>query len=247
MYDFHGRYLASTFLDAESIGALDAESIADLFTLYKAHAVLPLSLFETDESGRFRPRVGFYSPSKGFQIGFTSTRFNVELKPETPYAQLKLGSPLGELSEFSEGASQLLTDALDFFERKCHRLALVQEGYFPNLSQGQMSEIAQKLLNRPGIPEGEPFEWNWRTATKVERTFCGRNEITNTIITVRRLRLLLEEKEKTRIRLDIDINTDSKDVRARFGKDEITAFFDEAPRWHEAIVAEIGSFLGMET
>ncbi len=246
MYDFHSRYLASSFLDAQSIAKLSAESHADLFTRYKDLDFLPMSLFEAVAGEGLKPRAGFYSASKGTQIAFTSTRFNVELKPEHPFSQLKLGSPLGDLSKFSEEAGSVLAEALAFFRRDCHRLALVQEGFLPVLSQEQMNEITNKLLRRPEIPKGAPFEWNWRIATKVERSFGDRDETTNTIITVRRVTLIKEEKEEDRIRFDIDINTNPDDVRARFGQKEAVAFFREAPRWHEALVAEMSTFLNLE-
>ena len=140
--------------------------------------IIPTPVAEPGHGGGpFVQRIAYGIQENGWQIVLAKKRFDVMVRPT-------VDSNPGSLTGFCENASKILGITLDFFERKAHRVALVQEGLILDLSDDQKIKIASKLFRYPPtFAQDIPFEWQWRTASEVEREFGGATEITNTIIT----------------------------------------------------------------
>jgi hypothetical protein len=245
MYDSKIRYLASAFVDAESI-VPNANQALELLKAFGSDKFLPAIINELSPSGQ-KSRLGFRTLDGASQIILSSMRFDF-----ASLATTADGSNLGEFSDFCKQAKIFLTTALKFFQRKAHRLAAVQEGLLQIMSSQEMHDIAQRLLRFPDIYEKfTPFEWDWRVVSIVEREFSGIKEPTNTITAVKRIPSYAiqfggEQPTQTsedRIRIDFDINTLPINTIARFDEQQIHDFFDQAPTWHGELSSEVFSFV----
>lgn len=95
------------------------------------------------------------------------------------------------------------------------------------------------------------MEWDWRSASIIEREFSGNTEPTNTITTIKRVQFqtaevvadTFSETPSDRIRVDFDINTVPLNVVARFGEQQIHGFFDQSPIWHNKLSADVFAFV----
>lgn len=243
MYDIKLRYLATAYVDADSITP-ESDNVAGALKALDDERFVSIPAFQNVEGKRV-PRIGFMAPD-GWTFVLGGTRFDLSLRPTVGE-----GDNMGEFSDFCKEAPLKLISALAFFDRKAHRLAVVREGMLPEMEVGEMEAVARHLLNMsPTFTQNQPFEWNWRSAALIDRTFGGISEPTNTIVTVSRLAGTLgpdadgeNEVEFDRLRVDLDINTTPKNVKARFGTNEILAYFEAAQDWHKSLGNEISAFL----
>jgi hypothetical protein len=245
MYDIPLRYLASVFVDAESV-TTSAENVTGLLKALNDKTLLPVSVQEQSLTGSV-PRIGLTTPDGEWQLALLGKRFDV-----TYFPNVQDKFDLVNFSNFCRIASAKLITALNFFQRKAHRLAAVQEGFLPEFSKEEMNGIADRLFKFPVFySKNLPFEWDWRAAAVVERTFGGLKEPTNTIVTIKRWAGTMAKKEDggiaqapiDRIRADFDINTLPANIIGRFEEAHISSFFEEAGAWHENFSAEIFSFI----
>ena len=244
MYDFKIRYLASVFLDADSITA-EPELTMSVLEALKDKRFIPFPLFEENEERRVQ-RIAFISPKDGFFLRFGGDRFDLSLMPTEGRKNI------GEFADFCEEASGKLIIGLKHFDRKARRLAAVREGLLPEMDIKQIESVANKLLKLPQTFAGNPpFEWDWRVASHIERKFSNRVELTNTIVTAQRrvgaMKLWdRQESQVDSVRIDLDINTIPANVEARFGGEEVKAFFKYVVEWHDSLEKEIVNFLELE-
>jgi hypothetical protein len=245
MYGVKLRYLASVFLDAESIEPSRA-SMTEVSALLGDDELMPALVEERSPAG-VRTRMGFRSSSGEWQLVLASQRFDFLQLPTDAS-----GSNLGDFSEFCRRASTRLISVLGHYRRKGYRLAAVQEGFLPDMSESDITSVGARLLRFPraGADPTTVVEWDWRTVTRPRREFGQVTEPTNTIVTVKRMVAALTyrggtdaQARKDRIRVDFDINTLPDDPRARFGPEEIAAFFDGAGRWHQELGERIVPFI----
>jgi hypothetical protein len=244
MYDLKIRYLASAFVDAESI----APNASQAIELSKALGdnYLPLIANEPSPSGPIS-RLVFRALDNTAQLALLGRRFNYSLQATNPE-----GSDLGELSDFCAQAKNVLAIALAFFQRKAHRIAAVQEGFLEKMSSQEIEKISLRLFNFPPTYKHVfPFEWDWRIASVIEREFSEIKEETNTITTIKRIPAVALESgahqpsrtSSDRVRVDFDINTSTTNSVARFGEQQIHGFFDQVHLWHDALSSEVFSFI----
>ena len=247
MYGNKIRYLASVFVDADSITST-ADNISGLLKALDDENFVPVSLQEQS-----KPRMAFATHGGEWQLLLLSNRFDISHHPT-----MVDGSNLGEFSDFCQSAIAKLKVPLKYFKKTGHRLSAVQEGLLSELPKRKMNEIAMRLLKLPGTySKSLPFEWDWRTVSLVERSFGGLKEPTNTITTIKRWPGTLavpsnEGGQKKiqrldRIRVEFDINTEPSNVVARFDEPQITDFFKQSASWHKKLSSEIFSFILQET
>jgi hypothetical protein len=245
MYAEKIRQLASVFVDAESIQA-NPRDVAELSKELKDDRFFPILVIEPGPGGR-AARIGFQSAGGEWLFSLLGKRIDFVRRPTAPG-----GSNIGDFGEFCREAVPKFIIALNFFQRKAHRLAAVQEGILPKMKPKEMDKLARRLLKLPPtFSETMPFEWDWRSVSLINRSFARLEEPTNTIVIVKRESGVVigqTEKKPThkpfdQIRVDFDINTSAKNVKARFGDDEITSFFEGCPAWHASLMAEISGFL----
>jgi len=251
MYDTHLRYLAVAFLDAESVRP-NQEEITDLISEFRDFQLTPVAVQEPGLLGQDR-RVGFVSHDNAWQIVLLGKQFHVARVANHP-----LGADLGNFSEFCEKANEMLKWVLKRFERRPHRLAGVQEGVLPEKSDDEIDAVARRLLILPAaFKERSLGEWDWRAAPRISRRIGGRDEMTNTIVTIKKINgafsatidpsisspLAPLPEKFSAIRVDIDINTVQDNTSARFQDAHMDSFFKNVSAWHEEIVAEIKSLI----
>lgn len=245
MYDIKLKYLASVFVDADSITA-NAENITLLLKILDDKRLLPVSLQEPSLTGAI-PRIAFATPSGERQLLLLGKRFDF-----TRLLGAGEEEDWGEFSMFCQEAGEKLVAVLNFFKRKAHRIATVQEGLLHELPKDELGKITERLFKLPPIfVRNTPFEWDWRSAAVITRSFGNVTEPTNTIATVKRWSGKIIKKDEgeviqpqlDRIRTDFDINTVADDVKARFDENHIRDFFKEAGSWHDQLSSELFAFI----
>ena len=250
MFDIKLKYLASVFVDADSI-THESKYITDLQKELKEEGFVPLQVFEgpgpgvtISSHGIVKPRIGFHNPDKGIHLVLQGTRFDYSKQP-----LLSSVKEMGEYSDFLKEASDKLNIAMDYFGRKAHRLAAIKEGFLPEMNSKKLNAICSNLLILSDtFSKLLPFEWDWRVASKIERTFGKCVEKTNTVVSIRRRqgKITVEENKEIdfdRINIVFDINTLPDDSRARFGSKEVNDFFDNINGWQKELEGEISAFL----
>jgi hypothetical protein len=229
-------------LDAASIKA-NAKDVAGLMELFQDEQFLPAQAQENNI-----PRMGFRSIEGTKHLILSGKRFD--------YFQLptKDNPDLGDFTKFCQEAIPKLSAAIDYFKRTGYRLAAVQEGILPEMTDDEINNVAKNLLKfPPSFLKSIPFEWNWRCASSIERSFGKVTEPTNTVISIIRavFKIQAEEEEidklsSNAIRIDIDVNTSPKDTTPRFDADDIREFLQTSPIWHNKLGDEILSFMHQE-
>ena len=247
MYSIKIAFLASVFVDADSITA-NPDNVTGLLQALKDKTLVPITIHERSEELISLPRIGLMTPGGGNRLVLLGKRFDFA-RVATDFGS----SDLGDLSSFCQEAIPKLIAALDFFDRRAHRLAIVQQGFLPELSKPEMENVVKRIFQFPSIYKTHlPFEWDWRMASLVEREFSSFKEPTNTLVTIKRNpgTLLKGESEKPiseitidRIRIDFDINTLPQNIKARFDNSHITSFFTQAISWHNDLSSEVFSYL----
>lgn len=238
MYGIKIRYLASVFVDAGSIQP-NRENIKGLQQALNDENLLPRTIREGVVS-----RMAFVTSDGEWQLNLLSNRFDLNHMANMPD-----GSNLGEFSDFCQEATAKLITTLNYFKRKGHRLAAVQEGLLAEMSNKEMNKIANHLLKFPKpFIQNFPFEWDWRAASQMERSFGQLKEPTNTLVTIKRIAGTIskegeELQEFNRIRVDFDINTLHENIISRFNETHIADFFEHAASWHKEFSSEIFSFI----
>ena len=238
------RYLASVFVDAASIRPSPQE-IADTMRILSREDLLPFSLQQMGPEGVI-PRMGFQSMSGEWRVVLLGERFDVSHHPTSVSA----GNMVG-FADFCATAAAKLSALLEHFRRRAHRLAAVQEGFLPEMSEdGQKAVLGKLMLLPPVFRQHAPFEWDWRVASIVPRLIAGEEEKCNTILTVKRSagRFHPPEGDEVafdRIRADIDVNTAPDNTGARFGEREISDFFAKVPTWHLEVGEELMELIGL--
>jgi hypothetical protein len=142
MYASNIRYLASAFVDAESIAPTPSQALEFLKTL-GSDKFFPGIINELSPAGP-TPRLSFRTSDNSLRLNLLGKRFDFVLT-----AKDSAGEDLGEFSEFCKQAHHVLTQALSFFQRKSHRLAAVQEGFLKQMDAHEKDEIAKRIFNFP--------------------------------------------------------------------------------------------------
>lgn len=154
---------------------------------------------------------------------------------------------VASLESFAKTASRFISTVLEAHGLRAHRLALVQEGLLETMSDAALRSTSERFMVLPPLMQvSAPFEWDWRAASKVERSFLTHNEPMNTVVSVKRVRGIMQGVPEPidRIRVDIDTNTDPERIADRFASADATEFFTRAPSWHDGLGVELLSMIG---
>ena len=240
------KYLASVFLDADSITP-DTRDVTGLIQTIKDSNLLPFLAQENST-----PRMGFRSLDNETRLLLLSKRFIYEKIRSSPSEK-----DIGDIEAFCKEAKLKLESTLSYFERKCYRMSLVQEMVVFDIAQPQLDGIAGRLLNMPPtFSDNLPFEWDWRCTSSIKRAIGSCQEDTNTIAIVnKRMGTIVktegeteegssfEEQALDSLKVTFDINTSHSNTSIRFGTEELEAFLKESPNWLNALSKEILDFM----
>ena len=241
MFDVTTKYLASAFVDAESI-EYEADNLRPLLDALGDSELSAQNLVQITQSG-LKKRFRFEHIGTGDDLQLLGDRFDVTRKHKPPD-----GENMGDVAAFCEQAAELLSGSLDHFGRKAHRLAVVIDGLLTDLNENDFVVLADRLLNAPDLGGGPPFEWNWRIATKIERSFGQFADETNTLVHIRRARVTMSALgqplfEGDTIGVSLDINTNPENKVARYDSDGIRAYLGEVSTWMDDLWNRTNSFM----
>jgi len=240
------KYLASVFLDAESITP-NTRDVTGLIQAFNDNHLLPFLAQENSA-----PRMGFRSLDNEIRLLLLGKRFIYEKILSSPFEK-----DIGDIEAFCKEAALKLENTLSYFERKCYRMSLVQEIVVFDIPQPQLDTIARRLLNMPTtFSDNLPFEWDWRCTSSIKRVIGSYQEDTNTIAIVnKRTGTIVRTEEETEeessleeqvldsLKVTFDINTSHTNTAVRFGSEELEIFLKESPNWHHALRNEVFDFM----
>lgn len=215
------RYYARTFASGASL-VPTPDVYKRVWDALEDKRLLPSQAFEAPPGAG--PRIAF-ADLNGFQVVFGSDGLIVQQVPAS-----------GPFDEFVARARHCLPRGAKLYDAKASRLALIRE----SLLADAPSDLMGRLLRLPPPFATEaPFEWDWRCAMRLDRTFAGLQEPTNTIATFRRLSGRLPFGPFDGVLLETDINTSADRAVPRFDALQVEAFVEAATVWHDQLAESI--------
>lgn len=243
MIDYKLKYQATIFLNALDISATQ-KNISDLMTDFSDKGFIPnifqeITFLNPQPQNRFR----LQSPNNEWSISIGSVRIDIEKNP----TDLK-GSNLGSEQDFCLEAADYFQRILKRFPRKANRLAFVSRFLLNEMTDEQLSKSYSKLFNSPPLySDNTPFEWNWRTASHIEKEFSELKETFNFVTTINRLNGEVkngnEVSQIDRIEFNFDINSIPAKNENRFGAVEVKTFLENVYEWQDNLKNEMTEFL----
>lgn len=239
MIEYELKYQASLFVQAAKL-----ESTPDLMSaltdLYKDRGFLPGTMYELS-GGQIgpRPRPRLSTVDNEWIIEFRSDRIICQKNPAASG-----GGTLGHLSDFCRDVEDMLCKGLQKLGKHGTRLALVTEVILREMSAAELRDSYRRLFAAPKFfSTEEPFEWNWRSAARVERAIGPHRETLNVIGSVKRfnghIQIGPEMTSLDRIQVGLDINTIPDADETRFSGEHIQPFFDVAMTLRDGVQNDV--------
>jgi hypothetical protein len=240
MIDVKLKYQASIFVNAADI-SVNPDTIKDLIDLFRDKDLIPRTLHEINVpgSGPFPSARPSMSSSNGeWIINFRTVRIDV-VRSTT---DLK-GTNMGEIEEFCGVATDFFERISTRFKKKANRLALVTDFILEEMTTDALSKVYLKLFKPTKFYVNHPpFEWVWKSVSKMPFAIREIEDLTNVLSTVSRAKGDITSGGETmpfeRIILQIDINTAPENSEYRFDIDDIKDFYNKIPKEHSGLTAE---------
>src|SRR3990167_8809794 len=177
LYQTPTKFLSSIFLFAEDVKP-DSKTVDHLTRELIDYNLSP-TLAQEDVMNVVKDRVALINNELGLLVSILGGRVNVEQIPNNQES-----SNMKSFNEFLDLSGDILTKIIIYLKREGNRLACVQEGLL-NKEIEFIHNLPSKLFKYPKLfTENTPFEWDWRNACEIQRTFGDTTEITNTILTI---------------------------------------------------------------
>ncbi len=244
MIDYKIKYQAVIFLNASDI-LPNQKNISTLMNEFSDKELIPNTFQEFPNFIQLpsQPRFQLSSPNNEWVIRFGTARIDIEKNP----VDIK-GNNLGEVKEFCTDASIFFERILIKYPRQANRVALVTRFLLQEFTETKMHEIYTKLFNATKLySENKPFEWNWRSVSKIKKTINKLEEEFNFITAINRAKGEFREDKNVstldRIELNFDINSLPTNLEARFGINSIREYYDSVYEWHDQIINELCDFI----
>jgi hypothetical protein len=244
MIDYRLKYQAVIFLNASDIQA-NSKNIGLLMNEFSDKELIPNTFQELSSLLPLIPQNRFQLTSQNNEwiIRIGSMRIDFEKNP----IDLK-GSNLGELVDFCSEAKVAFERILNKYPRKANRVALVTRFLLDELPETKLQTVYSKLFNSPKLySDNKPFEWNWRSVSKIQKKIDHLDEGFNFITQINRMTAEFRNEKAVntidRIELNFDINSLPLNVENRYGTVEINQFFDSVCVWHDDLVNELIEFI----
>ncbi len=221
------RYLARAFVSAAHVQARGSLYVALLSSL--GEDFLPRPVAELSLTGQTVQRLGAANASGEWTVVITSESIDVQYSPRAGATGITFGEFCALASRYAAGAQTLVG-------QRASRVAVIREG-LANKTADQLDALASRLLAARLAPfDGELFEWDWRAATRVERTFSSHAEPTNTIAILRRVEVTIPGRDPTdALFISTDVNTPPQRLEARFSPEDTASFVGASEAWHAAL------------
>jgi len=237
------KYLASVFWDADSLVANPGD-ISALLKELSPFNLLPMTVIEPTMTGPVT-RMAFQTLNGEIRIIATGKRLDVFKFPTD-----STGTNMGTLNDFVSNSAKYFEICLGYFKRKGNRLALIQEGVFSKLDEGELQAVCNKLFRLPDIYTAHsPFEWDWKNICRVPHTFNGKTENVNTLAHLDRGQFILgpvspisvtsSGVKLDAIKFEFDLNTPYDNPNLRFDVSDVISFLKNAVLWHSELLESI--------
>lgn len=247
-YEFTIRHLARLWLDIAPMSAVSEAVFQEIRGLTGRDDLTPG--FATESLPGSSAQRAALTGQDGLIVLFPGESFDV-LQVPVVRGGVDEGTTTKTFAEFATLAGRVLGSiARKYSERPGRRLACVQEGFLYTPA-ATLEELPRRVFQVP-----EPFrthgsfEWDWRLATRLERSFGGLQEPLNTIVTLKRVSGTIVGGQRTtkfdRARLDFDISSSHERMEPRFNAEQIDAFFTSSVDWHSELWRQMERGLRIE-
>jgi hypothetical protein len=240
------KYQASIF---GSIGDIEVtpDNTKTLIDLFSEKELIPSISYELEIAERVtlspRARMGFASADQEWTIDFRADKIQIVKRATEPH-----GANLGALDKFCSDVSVLFDKVTSKFKKRANRIALVTDVLLEEMTDEVLFETYLKLFKMPKFyGENQPFEWDWRTASREPIDLEGLNETLNIIVRISRssgeFQLKGEVTPFDRVRLAFDINTVPHNKEHRFDSQNIVSFYNQTLELHNSLSAKVTEFI----
>lgn len=241
MIDFKLKYQSTLFMNLTDIVA-NQKNISELMGLFSDKGFIPTIFQEINPIQRI-DRIRLQSANNEWGINIGSQRIDIEKSPTN-----QKGTNLGGLSDYCKESIDFSSRLIKHLDRKSSRLASVSQYLLREMSNDQLNSCYTKLF----IPTKTylahlPFEWDWRSASTVNKTINNSPEDLYFVSSVNRRQGEYRDqsgaKKFDRIELKFDLNTSPANVNQRFGEEEVADFLSNASMWEEELKSEFTNLL----
>jgi hypothetical protein len=243
MIDVKLKYQISIFLDARNITPTPDTVMAFLGQLKEFGFISSTYQEIVPPVLRPQPRLRLMTQNEEWNIRLGSQRIDMEKMP----TDLK-GSNLGEIDSFCSDALNYLVKINEIVNKNASRLAFITQYILGEMSEDTFSSTYEALFKHPSFyQDNQPFEWDWRSASRIEKEFAGLRECLNVITILKRTKGDFQLKEQSmsfdRILLTMDINTVAENSDLRFDLSHIKAFNETAQSMQAELLESLLGFI----
>jgi hypothetical protein len=243
MIDIKAKYQASIFANAIELKP-NPDNITTLIELFRDKELIPSTFHELNMiSPTPEPRIQLASSNGQWVISFGTNRIFIDKNPIDPK-----GENLGSLNEFALEAGDFFNKILGKYKMKSNRLSLVTHYLLKEMTLPTLSDSYLKLF-KPFNFYGEhlPFEWDWRSATKMPIVVSEMSDVLNVITSIKRIVGQLSTPDSVipfdRLQLMFDINTVQENGEYRFELLHVQDFLSKASNLHNSLLQEVQEYL----
>ncbi|EHO14688.1 hypothetical protein [Myroides odoratimimus] len=232
--------LASLFITDEKFEVTN-EFISKMLVAFKVEGFLP-NIFQEMSINDMSTvnRLSLISLDKNWEISFIANRINIEYKNKdtTNY----------NISNFCEKSASYFDKIMTTLDLKGCRLSCFSNLLIHEIEPNKLDMIPSKLFKKPNFfNDVNPFEWNWRSATRSDITISNISEKINVITNINRITGEIKNNSTSTyfdgISIAIDLNTLYENSENRFDNTSVHHFFNNIKETNPKIELNITDFI----
>ena len=243
MIDIKLKYQATIFVNAEDI-IPSPDIISPLIEIFRDKALIP-NTFQQIGPLNAAPtvRLRLSTSDNEWVISFATHRIDIDRNPTN-----RMGSNIGEISDFCLNAADLLERILKKYTKRANRLGLNSDSLLQEMTPSQLDSIYSKLLISPQFyKDYPPFEWNWRSVADYPIEISSLMDRLNVVTVINRVKGEVSDKSGAskfdRIRFALDMNTTDLNNDYRFDLSHIKDYFSKVSELHNRLSTDIQEYL----
>ena len=211
------------FCSADNI-VMNPIDVSEFLKEFKDDNFIPLPMLDDNSS---KTRMSFQSANLNKHIILRKNRFDViqeSLLQKDVFIDDKV------LSEYIEKSFGYFDYLIKYHSLIGNRLAYIEEGFINVETEEENEAIQEKLFNYCSFFEDytRTKEWTWKNVFNNTIKLNDNDEICNTLLTLRRQKLLVKNKQESyeinKIRYTMDINTFQDNLHNRFNLNNLKEF-----------------------
>jgi len=243
MIDIRLKHQASIFVNANDI-LPTPDRISSLIDVFRDKNFIPNTFQEMSITSPLpKARLRLSTINNEWNIAFATQRIDVDKNQIEPR-----GSNVGELSDFCSEAIDIFERILKMFNKRANRFTLNTNGLFEEMTEDRLSSIYKKLFRLPKFyDENPPFEWDWRSASRIPIKILDLTDNLNVITIIKRIRGDISGQGGIttfdRLQFAPDINTTDLNTDYRFELAHIKDFLPQALAIHNMLIKQIEEYI----